>query len=163
MSLNKNIIIGFIVVVPLIVFAYYTISPFWRNVEMHEASPLSEDSSLMPEESKVGNGQGIIEGIVNSADFVPQAHEVAGNAQLILVDNKSFVRFENFKTINGPDLRVYLSTDTTNDDFIDLGPLKATEGSINYEIPTNTDLEKYDTVLVWCRAFRVLFSYASFN
>ena len=30
-------------------------------------------------------------------------------------------------------------------------------GNQNYPIPENTDLEKYNTVLIWCQAFSTLF------
>jgi hypothetical protein len=70
------------------------------------------------------------------------------------------LRFENFETINGPKLHIYLASDLSADDYIDLGEIKATKGNVNYEIPDGTDLEKYNKVLVWCRPFKVLFSYS---
>jgi hypothetical protein len=45
-------------------------------------------------------------------------------------------------------------------DFINIGNLKANNGNQNYEIPTETDLSKYNTVLIWCRPFSVLFGSA---
>ncbi len=41
-----------------------------------------------------------------------------------------------------------------------LGPLKATNGSFNYEIPAGTDVAIYRSVVVWCRAFSVLVTWA---
>jgi hypothetical protein len=35
--------------------------------------------------------------------------------------------------------------------------LKANNGHQNYEIPSETDLTKYDTALIWCRPFSVVF------
>ena len=35
--------------------------------------------------------------------------------------------------------------------------LKGNMGNQNYPIPENTDLEKYNTVLIWCQAFSTLF------
>ena len=71
-----------------------------------------------------------------------------------------FLRFENFSTDNGPDLRVYLSNSDANadsgvfdDDFIDLGVLKGNIGDQNYEIPVGVDLSVHDTVVVWCVRF----------
>jgi len=61
---------------------------------------------------------------------------------------------------NGPDLYVYLSTDKAASDFVNLGRLKGNMGNQNYEIPQGTDLDKYDTVLIWCKAFSVLFGSA---
>lgn len=136
-------------------FAYYTISPLWRSIEMNETSPLTEVSPVVS-----GMQANEDSGIVASGSFIAQAHEVEGRAQLLRVEDQHILRFEDFKTINGPDLRIYLATDTTAEDFIDLGKIKATEGNVNYTIPEGIDREKYNTVLVWCRAFSVLFSYA---
>lgn len=144
-------------------FAYYTISPYWRNPSMDEASPVSPtEPGVIHEDPGVGNGQGM-QGVLREADFIAKAHEVEGKAQLIKVGDDYTVRFEDFKSINGPDLKIYLATDASNDDFIDLGAIKATQGNVNYAVPAGTDTEKYDTVLVWCKAFGVLFSYAELN
>jgi hypothetical protein len=53
-----------------------------------------------------------------------------------------------------------VSTDKSSSDFVNLGKLKANMGNQNYEIPQGTDLERYDTVLIWCKAFSVLFGSA---
>jgi hypothetical protein len=70
------------------------------------------------------------------------------------------LRLEDLVVTNGPDLYVYLSTDKSASDFMNLGRLKANIGNQNYLIPVGTDLSKYDTVLIWCRAFSVLFGSA---
>lgn len=88
-------------------------------------------------------------------------HNAEGMAREISLENgKQFIRFENFKVTNGPDLFVYLATDKTASDFVDIGRLKANNGNQNYEVPEGTDLTKYDTVLIWCKAFSVLFGSA---
>jgi hypothetical protein len=88
-------------------------------------------------------------------------HEAEGIAKEIsLEDGRQFVRFENFKVTNGPDLFVYLATDKSASDFVDLGKLKANNGNQNYQIPPGTDLSKYNTVVIWCKAFSVLFGSA---
>jgi hypothetical protein len=58
---------------------------------------------------------------------------------------------------NGPDLYVYLATNTTAKDFVSLGRLKDNIGNQNYPIRENKDFEKYNTVLIWCQAFSTLF------
>ena len=69
----------------------------------------------------------------------------------------------SFETDNGPRLHIYLSAGLGDDDFIDLGPIRATKGNANYEVPAGVDIEKYRNVLVWCVPFGVLFSYAELN
>ena len=127
-----------------------TKAEFMKQMEMMK-DVVMEKMEAMPASSPRLLAQGV---------FHPRAHEVAGRALLIEADGKKTVRFEDFETINGPDLRIYLSADLSNDDFIDLGPIRATKGNVNYELLAGVDTAKYNNVLIWCRAFRVLFSYA---
>jgi Electron transfer DM13 len=88
-------------------------------------------------------------------------HNAEGQVKVLeLNDSTNFLRLEDFKATNGPDLYVYLSTDKSASDFVNLGRLKGNVGNQNYEIPQGTDLSKYATVLIWCQAFSVLFGSA---
>ncbi|MGA7005625.1 MAG: DM13 domain-containing protein [Nitrososphaeraceae archaeon] len=88
-------------------------------------------------------------------------HNAEGVAKIIqLADGTDILRLENFKATNGPDLYVYLSTDKTNADIVNLGRLKGNIGNQNYLIPAGTDIKKYNTALIWCRAFSVIFGSA---
>ena len=99
----------------------------------------------------IGNFVGVDDGI----------HNAEGLAKVIRLDDASMIlRLENFKATNGPDLYVYLATDNSASDFVNLGRLKGNIGNQNYEIPEGTDLSKHDTVLIWCKAFSVLFGSA---
>ncbi len=105
---------------------------------------------------------------VSTGTFVPRAHPGEGVAS-VLTDGSSqrFLRFEQFSTDNGPDLNVYLTVAGADapdgefdDDFVDLGNLKGNIGDQNYEIPPEVDLERFDTVVVWCVRFSVAFTAA---
>ena len=88
-------------------------------------------------------------------------HNAEGVAKIIqLADGTDILRLENFKATNGPDLYVYLSTDKTNAHIVNLGRLKGNIGNQNYLIPAGTDITKYNTTLIWCRAFSVIFGSA---
>lgn len=88
-------------------------------------------------------------------------HNAEGTAKVIrLANGTNILRLENLKATNGPDLYVYLSTGKTATDFISVGRLKGNVGNQNYLIPSGTDFTKYNTVLIWCRAFSVLFGSA---
>ena len=39
-------------------------------------------------------------------------------------------------------------------------PLKATNGSFNYTVPAEADLSSIKSVVVWCRQFSVLVTWA---
>ncbi|MGH1567999.1 MAG: DM13 domain-containing protein, partial [Nitrosopumilus sp.] len=91
-------------------------------------------------------------------------HDAQGDAYTIPIEDGSYVlRLENFQSTNGPDLFVYLSTDDNASEFVNLGELKANKGNQNYNIPEGTDLQKYDKVLIWCKAFSVLFGSAELS
>ncbi len=139
--------------------AYWLISPLWRTVEMHDTLPGAEQATAA---SETGEASPIVVQpvILKQASLVAHAHEVEGSVLVVQTGEERILRFEKLKTINGPDLRIYLASDLDARDIVDLGPIRATEGEVNYPIPAGTDLEKYGKVLIWCRAFRVLFSAA---
>jgi hypothetical protein len=101
--------------------------------------------------------------------FIPLGRYSGEGTALVLNDGSEqrFLRFENFATDNGPDLRVYLvnsdagaDQSTFDDDFVDLGVLRGNIGDQNYEIPPDVDLSVYDTVVVWCVRFSTGFTAA---
>ena len=103
-----------------------------------------------------------------SGSFIDRSHPTEGSA-VVLGDGSGqrFLRFEDFRTDNGPDLNVYLSAAPTDapagqfdDDFVDLGDLKGNVGAQNYEIPVGLDLDHYSTVAIWCVRFGVVFGVA---
>jgi hypothetical protein len=107
-------------------------------------------SSVLRTGSFIGVGDGI--------------HNAEGTARVIpLEDGTNILRLENLRVTNGPDLYVYLSLDEDASDIVNVGKLKANNGNQNYDIPEGTDLSKYDTVLIWCRPFSVLFGSAELN
>jgi hypothetical protein len=63
-----------------------------------------------------------------------------------------------------PAQRIYLSDqgDGNRGKVVDadLGPLKATSGSFNYEIPSTVDLTKVKSVISWCAQFNTRITYA---
>lgn len=158
--------------------AYYGISPLFKNTVLDEPTPeksqMKKDevgvnpkststSSNVEEESiaiVVHKNNAVKETEKSSSIQSTPGHPASGIVKVIRTENSKILRYENFKTINGPDLYVYLSKDLEAKDFVNLGKLKATEGNINYEVPLNTNLEDYRYVMIWCKAFGVLFNYA---
>lgn len=89
-----------------------------------------------------------------------------GEGQALLIETapgEYTLRFENFSVRNGPDLYVYLSPDADGyaDGVLELGTLKGTDGAFNYEIPAGTDVNQFQSAVVWCKAFSVLFAHAT--
>ena len=127
------------------------------NAAMAEEGKEAEASvsEPMPEAPEVIT---VVEG-----SFISRAHPTSGTAKVITDGNERFLRFEGFETDNGPDLNVYLATgppDGSPGDFVDLGDLKGNIGDQNYVIGEDVDLDRYNTVFVWCVRFSVAFGAA---
>ena len=91
-------------------------------------------------------------------------HTAEGYVKILtLLDGSQILRLEDFRSTNGPDVHLYLSTDKQASNFIDLGRLKANNGDQNYQIPIDTDFNKYKYVLIWCQPFSVLFGSAQLS
>jgi hypothetical protein len=90
-------------------------------------------------------------------------HFGTGTARIIETAPGRFtLRFEDFSVRNGPDLYVYLSPEAAGyaDGALELGTLKATDGSFGYELPLDTDPAGYASAVIWCKQFAVLFAVA---
>ncbi|MEO1204569.1 MAG: DM13 domain-containing protein, partial [Pseudomonadota bacterium] len=127
------------------------------------AAPDREHTDAMPTTgpSVVATGRFV------DADAV---HKGIGTATLYeLPDGRHVVRFEDFRTTNGPALVVYLAKhpmpksadDVIDGGFLKLGELKGNVGNQNYELPEGTDVDDYGSVVIWCELFDVLFSPAA--
>jgi hypothetical protein len=103
-----------------------------------------------------------------AGQFRSLGHTTSGRAAVLEVtDGRRFLRLDDLHTSNGPDLFVYLSTaaadaerDSFDDDFVSLGRLKANQGNQNYAIGTGVRLDRYRSVVIWCRRFTYAFGAA---
>ena len=93
---------------------------------------------------------------INAVDFG------RGKVLIVQVGDQRFLRFENVEIAGAPAQRIYLSDriDGKPGNFVDLGDLKATNGSFNYSIPAGLDLGKFKAVVSYCRQFNVAITYA---
>lgn len=98
--------------------------------------------------------------LLASGSFAALDHSGSGGAEIVRAGGELSLQLRDFATDAGPDLRVYLSTDTSASDFVDLGALKGNSGNQVYDIPKATDTAKFGQVLIWCRAFKVGFTAA---
>jgi hypothetical protein len=146
---SKKILLGILVVIIAIPTAYYLVSPLFINVTVQE------DVQTQPGASMVVLATGTF---MDADNF----HKASGIAKLMRnADGTFLIRLEGFQVTNGPDLYVYLSdSKDASGMFVDLGRLKGNIGDQNYNIPTGMNPEGYKYVLIWCRAFSVLFGYA---
>jgi Na+-transporting methylmalonyl-CoA/oxaloacetate decarboxylase gamma subunit len=171
-------ILGLAIVVILVaipVTAYVIVPQFVRST-VNEAAPGSQSSSqaqggagAQSSASAQPGGGGAAGGTttlatgqlqkINEADFGK------GKVSIIQTGSQRFVRFENVEIAAAPAQRVYLSDQADGNRGksidIDLGALKATNGSFNYEIPSTVDLTRVKSVISWCAQFNTRITYAS--
>jgi len=93
-------------------------------------------------------------------------HFGRGRATLTVApDGHHTLRFDDFSVRNGPDLYVYLSPDPAGyaDGAVELGRLRATDGSFNTLLPAGVDVTQARSVVIWCKQFAVLFAVATLD
>ena len=79
-----------------------------------------------------------------------------GLAKILSVNDNQFLRFENFKITNGPDLHVYFTNGIDIKLGMDLGSLKGNIGPQNYFLGDVAN--KYDTVVIASKPFGTIFA-----
>jgi hypothetical protein len=91
-----------------------------------------------------------------------------------LPDGTRYLWFSDFNAINGPDLRVYLSThDTTSLEDLDedeelalspedifLGRLNANVGNQRFDLPAENDLALYNSVIIFSQELNLVYAIA---
>lgn len=110
------------------------------------------------------------DGVVDLAtgDFISRDHGTTGAVRVVeLADGSRFVRLEDLATDNGPDLFVWLTTNTADghegafrDEYVNLGRLKGNIGNQNYELPADVAIEEWQSVVIWCDRFSSAFGAA---
>ena len=96
-------------------------------------------------------------------------HKGEGSATLYtLPDGSHVLRFEDFRVTNGPDLRVLLAShpdpmsrgDVHSGEYVELAKLKGNIGNQNYPLPDGLSPDDYNSVVIYCKPFQVIFSVA---
>lgn len=190
--MRKIIFVGIaiVILIPVLGVGYWLISPLFRDEEVNEEFPYARVAIVPTEmsnteanatmETAAGQTESVAEQMpevtateIGRGNFteIDAVHKGSGDAILYqLSDGTSVLRFENFEVTNGPDLHVFLVTsanptraDLHNGTELDLGELKGNLGNQNYEIPSGTDLSQYQSVVIYCVPFQVVFSTARLN
>ncbi|WP_349409801.1 DM13 domain-containing protein [Pseudalkalibacillus sp. SCS-8] len=151
--------------------SWWLVSPLFLDKEVSEGLPPVEENQEPSENAKdeaenkesgtepTEMASKMFAGKFKGADA---KHQAAGKVITVEAEEGLFIRFEEFEVTNGPDLYVYLvKQDEETKEGIELGKLKGNKGSQNYLIPEGIDLEVYQKVVIWCKAFDEDFGYAS--
>lgn len=106
--------------------------------------------------------------VVTSGEFTgtDEFHFGSGTASIVEVEPGRYrIQLDDFSVRNGPDLYVVLSPDPDGytPESLEVGLLKATDGSFGYDLPEGTDPADFASALIWCKQFSHLFAYATFG
>ena len=188
-------IVAVVIVVPIAGLAWWLGSPLFLDREVDEDFPALMNA-VIPDGMEMSQAQATMEVVMDNevmveeemmeamgAMLAPEAvktgqfrdgdsfHKGSGDATIWDLGTDGFVlRFEDFNVINGPDLRVLLTThpdpmsrgDVHADDvdYVELGKLKGNIGNQNYLIPNDLNVDDYHSVVIYCKPFQVVFSVA---
>jgi len=136
----------------VLIVAYWLIAPLFIDKKVSESFPVNiTETSLGPVVVQTGSFEGF-----------DKVHYGSGTVSIIKTDEGSpIVRFEeDFNVANGPDLFVGFGKDGEYVKGTEIGRLKGNIGSQNYVLPEGLNIEDYNEVWVWCRAFSVGFARA---
>jgi len=100
-----------------------------------------------------------------SGTFIKKKKKLKGAWEVVQRGDKTFIVFgDDFRAANGPDLKIFLSPQTVSDvtgktavtGALNIGELKNTKGTQEYEVPAGVNLADYSSVLVHCEAYSIL-------
>lgn len=180
--------LGVLIGIPVIALAWWLGSPLFLDNTVNEDFPLTVGAtipdSMTRAEAEATMEDAASQNTVASEEMTAEMeeastvalktgefrdedrfHQGSGNATIYnLADGKRFLRLEDLDVTNGPDLFVLLMTDPEGRDksqgYVDLGRLKGNRGNQNYEITGDVNIDDYNAVMIYCRAFSVIFSTA---
>jgi len=98
-------------------------------------------------------------------NFVRKSKRLKGGYSVVQENGRTIIRFaDNFKTVNGPDLKVFLSPQsiqnasgqTATQGAVLLGFVKSNKGTQDYIVPSGVNLTNFSSILVHCEAYSVL-------
>ena len=105
-----------------------------------------------------------------SGSFEKSSFSIKGDWAIVKENGQIILRFsDDFKTKNGPDLKLFLSPKsvgnvtgaTATQDAVKLSVLRSNKGSQDYIIPSHIDLSQFGSILIHCEAFSKLWGGAN--
>ena len=137
------------------------------DAEMVEKGAKMMEEVVMRDSAQANEVVKVKEGSFKDADAF---HRGSGQATIYTTpEGGHLLRLENLEVTNGPALHVILSPHEDPDraegvkqpGYVDLGDLKGNRGNQNYAIPAGTDVSIFNSVVIYCKPFSVVFSVAT--
>lgn len=123
-------------------------------------------SSVAVAQSSYGSGSTAYDSkATTSASFVKKRYNISGTWSVTEQNGQKVIEFnDDFKTKGGPDLKVFLSSNSVSEltgksvtgSSLKLSVLKSNKGAQSYIIPADVNLSDYKSVVIHCEAYSVL-------
>jgi hypothetical protein len=185
------ILVAAVIIIPIAGVAWWLGSPLLFDDVVNEEFPLSSSATIPEDttQEEVEKVMEVIARVEDETDEpmpkdmdetgelktgsfrdADRFHKGEGQATIhVLEDGSRVLRLEEFRVTNGPSLQVILATtaDPSSSDevlqgtYVDLGTLKGNVGSQNYPIPDDADLSAINSIVIYCKPFKVVFSVAT--
>lgn len=192
-SRRAIVVTAAVILIPVLAVGWWLLSPLFLNKTVEEEFPFAfsaavPDDMTMGEVETIMSGIAKMDAPVDSesVDAMPGAvalksgqfrdadrfHKGSGVGTIYdLPDGSALLRLEDFRVTNGPDLHVILAphpspegrSDVHEGDYLDLGKIKGNIGNQNYPLPPEADPSAFNSVVIYCKPFHVVFSVASLN
>ena len=181
------------VLAPIAAFAWYLFSPVLFDKTVEEEFPFAHTATVpdgmsmgeiedtmatmakmdspmedgMPKQ--MAEAAALKTGQLKDAD---RFHKGSGTATVYrLPDGSHVLRLETLKVTNGPALVVILSPhpdpgnsgEVRQEGHVELGKLKGNIGNQNYPLPEGVDPSTFNSVVIYCKPFKVIFSVAQLS
>ncbi|MYC00772.1 MAG: DM13 domain-containing protein [Chloroflexi bacterium] len=176
--------------IPVLLLVGWLIRPLFVDTVVDEAFPLGADATIPEEltedqatvmmsaasKLEIEVQESMTDAmsaatVLKSGAFVDgdAFHQGEGAATIYQLEDGSHVlRFEDFRVTNGPALFVLVSPhpdpqgrgDISDAGYIELARLKGNVGNQNYLLPADLSPEDINSVIIYCKPFRVVFSTA---
>lgn len=154
-----------LVVVVALLWAFAPWTAF-VNTTVDEAAPSQVAASANPSSTVMPPQVGNV--TLARGEFRGLEHDTSGQATLLMTPaGETVLRLSDFRTSNGPDVRVWLSGGSIDQAgsadsgrYVDLGALKGNIGNQNYVLPPAAADQTWKSVVIWCDRFSVAFGAA---
>ena len=143
---------------PVLVALWWAFRPekLWINQKVNEPAPFATSADPQP---------------ILTGRFEGNAQQTNGRATIYKKPGgEEYLQLNGFTTPSGPDLHVVLARSEDRNlsqavvngglDSIDLGRLKSNQGDQIYDLPTATDVNKYDAVAIYGEGVHTVFGRA---
>ena len=112
------------------------------------------NSEMMDKKMDTGM-QGEMDSKMNNMLMGSDGHHASGEVSFGMDMNKHVLTLSDIKVDKVPDGYVYLTKDADRMHGVELGMLKQFSGTVTYTLPAGVNPEDYDSVVIWCKQFKV--------